>query len=217
MRDGSVRLQLVLRILGVLLVLGGLIWAGMRVDPEQLREWKETAHPVPFFLALALLPLAGVPTTPFFMVAGVTYGIPAGLMGTALALALNLLLSFLIAASGLRKLVTRMLSKTKYKLPDLGRDRGVRFTVAVRMVPAMPNFMKNYVLCVAGVPFRIYFPLSIVISMVYAAPFVVMGESIFDQDWRMLAVAGGLLALLAGGTHLVSIKYAEGSKSDPEA
>ncbi len=195
------------KIIVVLVFLGALYALGLQIDQEALREWKETAPPHLFFSALAILPLIGLPTTPFFMVAGATYGIPVGLAGTAIALSVNLLLSWGIAASGLRPIVEKILAKTKHKLPEIGNNRGVRFTFLVRMVPAMPNFVKNYLLCLARVPFPIYFGLSIAISFVYAVPFILLGESIFDQDIFTLGIAVGVLVVLSAVAHFLSRKF----------
>lgn len=53
--------QNTLTALGVLALLGVLIYCGWRVDPEKIREWQREAPVVPFFIALTLLPLIGVP------------------------------------------------------------------------------------------------------------------------------------------------------------
>lgn len=198
-----------IQLAGVVLIVAALALAYFHLDTEAIREWKEDAPIVPFFIALALLPLVGLPTTPFFMVAGATYGILEGLVGTALALAANLVLSYLIIASGLRGLITRLLAKTPHRLPEIDKSNGARFTLVVRMVPAMPNFVKNYLLCLAGVPFGTYFLLSMVISFLYAAPFVVMGESIFEQDLRDLSLAAAALILLGLGARILYKKLSK--------
>jgi uncharacterized membrane protein YdjX (TVP38/TMEM64 family) len=199
-------LKTILTALAAILLIGLLGFAGWQIDPEQVREWQENAPVVPFFLALTFLPLVGVPTTPFFMVSGAAYGIITSLIGTTLALAANLVLSFAIARGGLSPLLKRMLAKTKYSLPDLDRKNEIRFTVTVRMVPAMPNFVKNYLLCLAEISFRVYFILSMIISVLYAAPFIILGESILEKDTSDLAIAVGILVVLGGLTHVLRKK-----------
>ena len=188
---------------GLAVLVGGGILLVRSVDADALRAWKENAPPLPFFIALAVLPLVGFPTTPFFLVAGATYGMGVGLVGTVAALAVNFLLSYVIAGSALRSLVVRLLAKTKHRLPEIDAEHGVRFTLVVRMIPAMPNFVKNYLLCLAGVPFWTYFLLSMGISFAYAAPFVVLGESIFEQDLQEVLIAVAVLALLGAGAKVL--------------
>ncbi|MCC5845898.1 MAG: hypothetical protein JJU05_16750 [Verrucomicrobia bacterium] len=199
-------LQNTLTALGVLVFLGLLIYAGWRVDPEKIREWQQDAPVVPFFIALTFLPLIGVPTTPFFMVSGAAYGILVSLLGTAVALAVNLIISFGIARGGLSPLLQRLIAKTGHTLPDLEDKREIHFTFMVRMIPAMPNFVKNYLLCLAGISFPVYFGLSMIISMVYAAPFIILGESILEKDTSDLVIAVALLVALSGLTHWVRKK-----------
>lgn len=191
---------------GVLLLLGLLVYAGWRIDPERIRQWQEDAPVVPFFIALALLPLVGIPTTPFFMVSGAAYGIFVSLLGTMLALSANLILSFAIARGGLSPLLEKLLAKTGHRLPDFDDKREIHFTIMVRMIPAMPNFVKNYLLCLAGISFPVYFGLSLLISMLYAAPFIILGESILEKDTTDLVIAVVLLLGLSGIAHLVRKK-----------
>jgi uncharacterized membrane protein YdjX (TVP38/TMEM64 family) len=162
------------------------------LDAETLRAWTREAPPVPFFLAQALLPLIGVPSTPFFIMAGAAFGVPTALIGTLLGVALNLAMSHWIASSGLRPVLVSLLARGRYRLPEIGPGHGARFTLMVRLFPAMPAFMKNYLLCLAGVPFAVFFPISMVTSCLYAVSFVLLGESILKQDLRLLvpAVAG---------------------------
>jgi len=192
--------------LGVLAILGVLIYGGWRVDPDKIRAWQEDAPVIPFFIALTVLPLIGVPTTPFFMMSGAAYGILISLIGTAIALAVNLILSFGIARGGLSPLLKRFLAKTGHTLPDLDDKREVHFTLMVRMIPAMPNFVKNYLLCLAGISFPVYFGLSMIISMLYAAPFIILGESILEKDTSDLIIAVALLVFLSALTHWVRKK-----------
>lgn len=199
--------------IAALLLVGGLLYAGWRIEPERIREWQENAPVIPFFLALAILPLLGVPTTPFFMMSGAAYGITVSLIGTAFALALNLILSYAIARGGLSPLLRKLLARRNYRLPDLEQKKEIQFTLGVRMVPAMPNFVKNYLLCLAEISFKVYFSLSMLISMLYAAPFIVMGESILEQDPRELVFAALLLVALGGLTHWLRKKYLSGAEA----
>lgn len=196
-------LQTVLAVLGLLAGVGLLWVGGWQIDPETLHAWQQDAPVLPFFTALTLLPLVGVPTTPFFMVSGAAYGILTSLIGTAIALSVNLLLSFGIARGGLSPLLRRILARTGHTLPDLDEKRELHFTLMVRMIPAMPNFVKNYLLCLAGISFPLYFGVSLIISLLYAAPFIILGESILEKDSSDLIVALVLLAALGVIGHLV--------------
>jgi len=174
-----------------------MFWLGRRLDPETLESFRNDASPWAFFAVFAVIPMVGVPLTPFFLVAGAAYPLWVSLLGTFLGLFFNLTCSYLIARGGLAPLLTRLLARSGYTLPEPGKDRGVRFTLMLRMIPAMPNFVKNYLLGLAGVPYFVFISISMVISYLYALPFLLLGESVFDQDWRMVAIAVVLLGLFA--------------------
>lgn len=177
----------------VLLVLA--LW--ITTDREAIRAWKAEAGPVPFFIALTVLPAIGFPATPFFVLAGALYGIWVGLLGTAAAVGANLLLCYWLANGKMRPWLERILSRSKYRLPNFAasRSNALRFTVLMRIAPGLPTFAKNYAVGMTGVPFRIYFGVSFVLTMLYAASFIVLGESIFDRDFSSMGIVLGVLAL----------------------
>ncbi len=192
-----------LRMMLVAVVLAALFAVSRYVDAGTLREWKREAPFFPFFAALALLTLLGFPTTPFFLVAGAAYGVLPALAGTCVALAVHLLLAHRIAATGLRPILERWMHKTGFALPEDLPGNGLRFAVMVRFLPAMPWFLKNYILCLAGIPFPVFFSVSFLASLIYAVPLVLLGESAFEQDLGELVAWLVALALM-----LVLARYA---------
>lgn len=174
--------------LAILLVL--LIWRYW--DHEAFLAWKSNAGSVPFFLALAILPVIGFPTTPFYLIAGATFDLPTALIGSMLALAVNLALSYLLAHGPLRSLMVKWLARSGRELPQVEKLGSWRFTLMVKCLPGLPTFLKNSAVALAGIPFPIYFGVSMVFSGLYAAGFIVLGESAFDRDYPQ-----GIVALLA--------------------
>lgn len=189
------RRGLVARVCGVALLAAFVVFLWIRWDYAALMAWKEEAGPIPFFAALAVLPAFGVPTTPFYVAAGVLFGVAGGLAGSALSLSLNLLLCYWIAHSGLKGWLESMLRKTRYDLPTLEGGRALRFALLVKLAPGAPTFLKTYLIALSGVSFVVYFWLSFVVTMVWAAGFIVLGESLLDRDFGQAAWALGALAL----------------------
>lgn len=195
----SARRELALPALGALIavVLVVLIWS--RWDTEVFLAWKREANPLLFFLAMALLPMVGVPMTPFFVLAGATFSVSVGLVGSAAALALNLGLSFWLARSSLRPTFERLLRRTRFALPELdeGPDRAFRFTLLMKLTPGVPASVKHFVIALAGVPFGTYFLVSFAVTGLYAASFIVLGESLSQHDIVKAVAAGAALVVLA--------------------
>ncbi len=187
------------RALGVaaLIVLALLLWSVW--DHEALITWMREARPLPFFAAMAVLPALGVPFTPFFILAGATFGGRVGLVGSLLALGANLTLCYWIAQSSLRPRLVRLLRRFDYELPSFERDgkHAVRFALMVKVAPGIPGFVKHYGLGAAGVPFSVYFVASMSITGLYAAGLILLGESLLEHDLAQAAVAVGALAAVA--------------------
>lgn len=174
-----------------------LLWSAW--DHQAFLRWKEQAGPVPFFAAMAILPAIGFPVTPFFILAGATFGVAVGLGGSLLALAANFSLCFWLARSGMRPAISRLLERFGVELPDFqaGRERALRFVLMVKFTPGVPAFAKNYLLGVAGVPFAMYLAVSMLVTGVYAAAFVVLGESVLEHDAGRAGWAIAVIVLVA--------------------
>lgn len=166
-------------------------------DLSAFFAWQREAGPVPFFLALAILPAIGFPTTPFYVLAGAMFGVVGGLIGSAVSLAINLLLCFWIARSGLRRWLEAILARTAYRLPTMEGSRAIGFALLVKLTPGAPTTIKTYIIALSGVPFWAYFVLSFTITFAWAAGFIVLGESLLDRDFGQAGWALAALALLA--------------------
>ncbi len=180
---------------GFLLLLVWLLWHYW--DHEAFLIWKNNAGPVPFFLALAILPVIGFPTTPFYLIAGATFHLPTALIGSLLALMVNLTLSYLLARGPLRSLLEKWLARSGRELPNVEKVGHLRFTVVMKCLPGLPAFLKHSAVALAGVPFPIYFSVSLMFSGFYAAGFIVLGESFLDKDYTQALIALGVLAGIA--------------------
>lgn len=184
-----------------LCVLGWLVW---QRNAGLFTEWMHRARPLPFFAVMTLAPAVGVPLTPFLIVAGATFGARIGLIGSGIALALNLIICYWLARK-LRPFISSLMRRFGYQLPDVSaRKRSAfRFTMALKLAPGVPAFVKNYGLGVAGVPFALYFVASMVITGVYVIAFVVLGESLLRHDRQRALIAGAALVAVAVGLWLV--------------
>jgi uncharacterized membrane protein YdjX (TVP38/TMEM64 family) len=173
------------------------VWLWTIWDHRAVMEWTRNLQPLPYFIFMALAPAIGLPVTPFFVLAGVSFGKGPGVIGSLIALGVNLALCYQIARR-MRPMFSSLLKRFGWELPDLsGRERkSARFALAVKLAPGIPQFAKNYALGVAGVPFWVYFVLSMLISGLYGVLLVVLGGSLFEHDRRQLIwVAVGALAL----------------------
>jgi uncharacterized membrane protein YdjX (TVP38/TMEM64 family) len=188
------------RRVGIAIAIAGLallVWTIW--DQQALMRWIENASPLRFFIVMSLLPVVGVPITPFFILAGTTFGIAVGLIVALSALLVQLVLSYWIANSRLRGLFEAMLRRFNYELPDFkGESRSaVRFTLMVKATPGIPNVVKNYGLASAGVPLGVFLVVSMALTGAYGAALVVLGESLFQHQSVRALVAIAVVVVLA--------------------
>jgi uncharacterized membrane protein YdjX (TVP38/TMEM64 family) len=185
------------------LLLGGVaalaaIWFAW--DTDAIREWKENASPLVFFGAMAALPALGAPLTPFYVVAGATFGIGFGLLGSALALIANLSLCYFLARGSMRERLLSLMARFDYQLPNFERREGaVRFAMLVKLAPGIPAVLKNYLLGVSGVPYGVFLGVSLFVAALYAVPMMALGQSLFRHDQSRTLIALVVIVALVGG------------------
>jgi len=187
---------LVMLAIVALLALFWSIWNG-----DTVRALKEEAGPLTFFAAMAVLPAFGFPLTPFFVIAGATFGARPGLVGSTLAFSLNLAICYWVARTGLRRVLYSLFERLDYQIPDFERTSqgAFRFVALVKMAPGVPGFAKNYLLGLVGVPFWTFFVASLLFTGLYAAALTVLGESLGEHDLTRTLVAAIVLLALASG------------------
>ena len=172
-------------------------------DYEALVGWMERARPLPFFVAMAVLPALGFPLTPFYLLAGSTFQLPIAIVGTALALAANLTFCYSVGRSRLRPRLIALFERFGWKLPDFDVAAGkssfaaFRFTMAVKLAPGVPGFVKFYGLGAARVPFGVYFAVAMAMSCVYAFALILFGGALFKHELDRRTIVLLVVAALA--------------------
>jgi uncharacterized membrane protein YdjX (TVP38/TMEM64 family) len=178
------------------------LWAWSSWGHDALHAFKDDASPLWFFAAMAVLPALGVPMTPFFLLAGATFGARFGLLGSLAALGVNLSLCYWLARTRLRHLLAPLLRRMfRDDMPSFAtRPRAAwRLTWMVKVAPGLPAFAKNYFLGMAGVPFRIYLGISMLVTGSYAAFLIMLGDSLFEHDIMRTVLALAVVIVLALG------------------
>lgn len=183
--------------------MGGALWLWLQWDPQAFAEWRRNAHPVVFFVALALLPAIGFPTTPFFILAGATFSLWENLLGISLSLAANVALSYWVANSWLRRVLIWLLKRSGRQLPSPDQRSALRFALLVKMAPGIPTFLKNYVIGMSGISFPLHFLVCFSVTGAYATAFVLLGDSLVAQDFGAGALSVGIIIGIIGLLYFV--------------
>ncbi|BET69675.1 hypothetical protein ASA1KI_45930 [Opitutales bacterium ASA1] len=147
--------------------------------PEMIREIAALG-PVPFFLGLAILPAVGAPATPFYLLAGASFGTKVAVPVVLGGLAVNLALSYVMARWVMRPLIVKIVKRLGYEIPLARHEDRWNLTLLVRITPGPPYPIQNYVLGLAGVPFGVYMVVSMGVASCFAVAFTVFGESLMS-------------------------------------
>jgi uncharacterized membrane protein YdjX (TVP38/TMEM64 family) len=185
------------------------LWRGeeVREAAGTPMEFLREAGPAAFFSGMALLPMIGFPMSPFILTAGAVFGPELGagwvIIWAVGAVAVNVALSYWLAARGLRPVVEWGLARMGRGLPKEPVKSAWELTLALRVVPGTPFFLQSYLLGLARVPFGMYLAISTAVPAAYIAGMVLAGDALERGDKTML-MAGGIACAAAGaGLHLL--------------
>jgi uncharacterized membrane protein YdjX (TVP38/TMEM64 family) len=166
---------------------------------EQVLSAVRDAGPAGFFLAMAVLPAAGVPLSFFTLAAGPvfgpTLGMPQVLLFSASAIAANMALAYLLAHRTLRPLLVRLLRRLGYGIPSADAGDADGLALLLRVTPGIPFAVQNYMLGLAAVPFGRYMLVSCLVAFPLNAAIVVFGSALLQGPGRTAALA--LMLMLA--------------------
>jgi len=159
----------------------------------------EAAPPLELFVAMSVLPLVGVPVSPFWVAAGIRMGPVVAMAASISALAINVALGYWLANRALRGPLSLWIAERGYSIP---RPRGAsetQFIIMIRIAPPLPLAVQNCILGLVGVGFGRYMFFSILLQAAYALGFVWFGYALTGKKlWHIVLGAGTLAAILLG-------------------
>jgi uncharacterized membrane protein YdjX (TVP38/TMEM64 family) len=162
--------------------------------------WEDlkTMPPFVYFAAMALICILPVPISPFYAAAGPLFGWPTALLWIAPAVAANQLLAYQITNGMLRPSLEAFLAGRGYLIPKpRNPSEESLLTALIRVTPGIPYALQNWILGLAGVERRRYLTISWPIQMLHATAWVVLGQSVFEGQAGVAAIAVALMIGLA--------------------
>ncbi len=195
--------------LAVLLVGGILVLRGFDIKSMiiNIMETIRLLGPLAFFTAMALLPAAGFPLMAFALTAGPAFGAQLGLggilLGSALAITVNVVLTYWLARRALRPLLAWALARLGYQIPVVPAADQFEVTLLVRITPGPPFFVQSYLLGLAEIPFRTYLLPSLLFPMINLSGVVIFGDALMHGKGKVAVL--GISLVVAGllGVHLL--------------
>lgn len=140
-------------------------------------------------IAVALLPLVFFPTSLLWIAIGALHGVSTGFVILTFAASLNFFLAYLIGNRFLRRWVEVLLRKYELEIPSFDEKGQWEFTIAVRLMPGLPQIVQSYFLAISNVRLYIYMIGSLLTQLGYAAAFLLMGTAIFKGELTLFLMA----------------------------
>lgn len=199
MTPGKVKMMAGLAIVGVL-VGGLLVWQFQEeirgIDVQGMVDQIEALGPIPFFAAMAILPLLWAPVSPFLIVAGAAYDLPVALGGCGLALAINMALSWLLAGKLFRPAFERLVHRFGYSVPEITPKTMISMAVLLRITPGLPFPLQNYLLGLAKMPFGWYMAISVPLTLAMASSIIIFSDALLKGNKTVVMLAVALFVVL---------------------
>ncbi len=167
------------------------------IDVQAMVDWVASFGPIPFFAAMAILPLLWAPITPFLLLAGAVYELPVAIIGCSLALSTNMALSWLLAGKLFRPAFERLAHRFGYKVPEMTRQSMITVAVLIRITPGPPFPLQNYLLGLSGMPFGWYMGISVPLSLTMALSIIIFGDAILKGNVAVVLLAIVLFVVLS--------------------
>jgi uncharacterized membrane protein YdjX (TVP38/TMEM64 family) len=202
-----------LRVLGVLIVAGGIAWAALHRDAFDVAavqtriEAMGAVAPVAFVAIYAIAAVLFVPGSALTLAAGALFGPIAGALYSLAGATIGATLAFLLARYLVGDWVRRRTGQRLGELVEGIEREGWRFVAFVRLVPLFPYNVLNYALGLTRIPLAQYVAATLVcmapgaaacsyLGYAGGAAFGGGGEAVKAALWAFALLA--LVALLPG-------------------
>jgi uncharacterized membrane protein YdjX (TVP38/TMEM64 family) len=195
---------------GLVLALGGLavllLGPGVTDAINAVIAGLRVTGPVVFFVAMAFLPALGFPLLAFTLAAGPVFSPvlgTGGVIACSLAAVLaNLLLTYWLSHRALRPLVSRLLARLDFHLPESAAGDAWQLTLIVRLMPGPPFWVQSYLLGLLRVPLVPYLMVSMLVLTGYIVALITGAEALASGNGRLAFAAVGVLAITVAGLQL---------------
>lgn len=161
-------------------------------------EWLQAAPPIIFFSVVLIGSLLPIPVSVLYAAAGTLYGVSSTLLWIALTSLLANTIIYFICSSFLRPTLIRQVEQRGHAIPRVGSDGDATLLITlIRITPGIPYFIQNWILGLSGVSLFRSLAITLIIHMMYAAGFVILGRSAFEGELGRVILAVAVLVALS--------------------
>ena len=166
---------------------------------EHLPLW---AYPIACFL----LPIFVLPVSPVYFAAGTSVeNMFAVVLLCYLGVVLNMLFCYFLSKK-FSDYARGVLERRGLKAPKVGEDSEGDFIFIVRMIPGNPLSVQNYLLGLAGVGFKKYVVISMIVQAFHVSGYIYFAEGIVRGDFASLIFGASVICVLAALARILKRK-----------
>ena len=184
--------KLVIGILGVTLLI--LVFTEF-LDWRDVREWMQHRDVRLLLVLMAFLPLFGFSISVVYLVIGAVFGGPMGVVVVAGISAVHLLGSHWLGHGYLREPLRRWMARNKHQLPVVPQGEDISVALMTALVPALPYFVRNYLLAISGIPLRTYFWVCWPIYVIRSCLVIFLGDFSDNFNSKRLIILAAVFVL----------------------
>lgn len=172
--------------------LGVLVYVNREsLTKESIIDFGQSLPAGLLILAFLILPLLGVPLSIFLVLAGLRFGLIWGMAVTTMCIFFHHYAGYWIAHSYLRKKILRYAERKGHKVPSVGEESPVWFTVLFNSIHGPPYTFKLYLLALTDVPFKVFCYIGAPVYIAFCVlPVGAAAAAVhMDVTWIYIAVA----------------------------
>jgi len=150
---------------------------------EKLITYISESMPPLFFIgAMLVLPVFGFTISAFLVLGGMIFGVTQFILIWILILPLHVLAAYFIARWVRTPLTEFLCHRLGVRIPNIPPEHVAKFSFLFLAFPGLPYAAKNYILPLAGVPFRYSVIMNTVVQGLIGLPFIILGKSAAKID-----------------------------------
>lgn len=201
------------RLVALAVLLAAGVWfaaspLGVRGAVDQGIGFIRSVGPLPYFVAMALLP---VPLSWFTVPAGeafaATMTLPGVMAAAIAAVAVQTAWCYWVARRALRPVLERWFARRGWTVPKVTADNALAVMVLVRLVPGPPLPLQCFLLSLAGVPFGLYMVVSTLFSVPWVIGGIMLGRGVLGGNWTIIGLGVGVVGIGASGFYLLRKRW----------
>lgn len=176
-------------------------------------------RPSLLFVALCILPGLGFPVSPilfaFAAIGGASWGIFPTCVLAVIAMTVNMLWTYPLAAFFFRNLFQKFLESKKDLIPDNSGRSLIILAIAIRITPGVPFFFQNYFLGFLRMPFLEYIGVGLAVQVLLTPAWIICGASLATGNLKWFLFGASLLLFLSFLTNIMRNKLKRGNEALP--